>query len=106
MQVEVVHAPAHTTVGGQRSGFASDRCRERFEAEPDRCIGGGAGEESHMIDDDELPASAVDPVWDMSVVPRTASAHRGLHKTNYWFCSVGCATAFEDDPVRFAQSDS
>jgi len=34
MQVEVATAAAHVEHGGQSFHFCSDRCRERFEADP------------------------------------------------------------------------
>jgi uncharacterized protein len=36
MQVETANAPAHTVHDGEDHWFCSDRCRERFVAEPDR----------------------------------------------------------------------
>jgi hypothetical protein len=36
MQVEVANAPASTVQAGKRSYFCSDRCRVRFEADPER----------------------------------------------------------------------
>jgi hypothetical protein len=36
MQVETANAPARAKHGGHTSYFCSDRCRERFEADPDR----------------------------------------------------------------------
>jgi uncharacterized membrane protein YraQ (UPF0718 family)/YHS domain-containing protein len=41
MQVEVAHAPASSTDGSVRYFFCSDRCRERFDAAPDRFIDAG-----------------------------------------------------------------
>lgn len=36
MQVEVENAGAHSSHAGQTYHFCSDRCRERFEAAPER----------------------------------------------------------------------
>jgi uncharacterized membrane protein YraQ (UPF0718 family)/YHS domain-containing protein len=36
MQVETAHAPAHAVHNGNTYSFCSDRCRERFETDPDR----------------------------------------------------------------------
>jgi YHS domain-containing protein len=36
MQVEVANAPASTVQAGKRFYFCSDRCRVRFEADPER----------------------------------------------------------------------
>jgi uncharacterized membrane protein YraQ (UPF0718 family)/YHS domain-containing protein len=43
MQVEPAHAPAQATHEGTTYWFCSDRCRERFEAEPARHVGHGSG---------------------------------------------------------------
>ena len=42
MQVEVANAPASTELGGETFYFCSDRCRVRFEANPERFIAKGA----------------------------------------------------------------
>ncbi|MFI5046771.1 MAG: permease [Acidimicrobiia bacterium] len=44
MQVEIAHAPAVAAVDGQTFHFCSDRCRERFDAEPDRFVSRPTGE--------------------------------------------------------------
>ncbi len=45
MQVRVDDAPAQAAFGGADFWFCSDRCRERFEADPDRyaAVAGGSG---------------------------------------------------------------
>ncbi|MCA1824981.1 MAG: permease, partial [Frankia sp.] len=42
MQVATANAPASTTHAGERVWFCSDRCRGRFEAQPDRFAGAAA----------------------------------------------------------------
>jgi uncharacterized protein len=37
MQVEIAHAPATTEHGGHKIYFCSERCRDRFLSDPDRC---------------------------------------------------------------------
>ena len=63
--------------------FCSDRCRERFLAEPERFL-------------------AVDPVCGMEVNPR---APRGgsweWHGRTFHFCSMKCLAKFQAEPERF-----
>jgi Cu+-exporting ATPase len=44
----------------------------------------------------------IDPVCGMTVDPATAAATRTYDGKDYWFCSQGCAEAFDGDPARFA----
>jgi YHS domain-containing protein len=37
----------------------------------------------------------------MSVDPKSAAAHRDYEGCDVWFCSVGCAERFDEDPSRF-----
>ena len=46
-------------------------------------------------------AMNVDPVCGMNVDPLTAKDHRVHGGDNFYFCSIGCATRFDDDPDRF-----
>jgi Cu+-exporting ATPase len=43
-----------------------------------------------------------DPVCGMSVDPDTAPEHRGSGADTVYFCSAGCAAAFDADPGRYA----
>jgi YHS domain-containing protein len=43
MQVQIAHAPAHTTFEGCDYWFCCDGCRERFEASPARFTGTPSG---------------------------------------------------------------
>jgi Cu+-exporting ATPase len=47
---------------------------------------------------------AKDPVCGMSVDPAGAAAIRTYDSRNYFFCSVGCAEAFDGDPARYVAS--
>ena len=46
---------------------------------------------------------AVDPVCNMAVSKVSASTTRTFGGQTYYFCSVGCAEAFESEPSRFVQ---
>jgi Cu+-exporting ATPase len=53
----------------------------------------------------EVPAprrKEIDPVCGMSVDPGTGAATRTHDGQDYWFCSQGCAEAFDADPDRYA----
>ena len=43
----------------------------------------------------------IDPVCGMKVEPASAAASREFEGTTYYFCSKGCAAAFEVDPRRY-----
>jgi Cu+-exporting ATPase len=51
----------------------------------------------------EAPAGPVtDPVCGMGVDPPTAPERRGAGPGTVYFCSAGCAAAFDADPGRYA----
>ena len=52
---------------------------------------------------DPAPAATViDPVCGMQVNPATAAAHRDTGGSIVYFCSAGCAAAFDAEPQRYA----
>jgi YHS domain-containing protein/uncharacterized membrane protein YraQ (UPF0718 family) len=113
MQVRTADAPAQASFGGQRYSFCSDRCREQFEANPERYTADGATPET-MRSHDVLTASrtstpaaaqtatAIDQICGMAVETATAPAHRSVRGVDYWFCNPGCAATFDGDPARYA----
>ena len=42
-----------------------------------------------------------DPVCGMRIDPKTAAATREHDGATFYFCSKGCATAFDADPHRY-----
>ena len=48
------------------------------------------------------PRPVTDPVCGMTVDPGTAPARRGTGPDAAYFCSAGCAAAFDADPGRYA----
>ena len=42
-----------------------------------------------------------DPVCGMLIDPATAAATREHDGTTFYFCSIGCAQAFDADPHRY-----
>jgi len=108
MQVQKENAPAHVSVDTDQYYFCSDRCRERFEAQPEKYTTGMANMD-HMEAMGEHVASSgdsIDPVCHMTVNAATAAAHRSHEGTDYWFCSDGCAVAFDSDPERYVGGQS
>ena len=53
----------------------------------------------------ESSTNAIDPICGMTVDIAMAAAHRSFNRTDYWFCSPGCAVTFDSDPDRYAISD-
>ena len=49
----------------------------------------------------EAPATAVDPVCDMTVLVAGAKYHSTHDGGDYWFCAPGCKKAFDADPGKF-----
>ena len=99
MQVRIADAPATARHDGVYFYFCSDRCRDRFDADPHRH--GVVSESMH----DGAVESATDPVCSMTVDPATSADHRYPGGVDYWFCSTDCATRFDDDPSRFIGPD-
>jgi YHS domain-containing protein len=98
MQVRTANAPAHLTHNGHEHWFCSDRCAERFAADPDR----------HLItsldtigDTAKDALTAIDPVCGMSVDVERAAARREHRGRDYAFCGNGCAEAFDTEPERY-----
>ncbi len=49
----------------------------------------------------EAPATAVDPVCDMTVLVADAKYHSTHEGVDHWFCAPGCKKAFDADPGAF-----
>ncbi len=106
MQVRTDDAPATAPHEGAIIYFCSDRCKERFVANPQRFVGAGATPEgmdplnsiAEGIGEKPSPRTIpeIDPICGMTVDPATAAAHRSVGDRDYWFCSTGCAATFDD----------
>jgi YHS domain-containing protein len=97
MQVRTADAPARSSFAGQTVWFCSDRCRERFDADPARFASQPAGSENLNGNDGET-----DPVCGMTVDSETSEHHRHHGGRGYSFCGKGCADAFDVDPAHYA----
>lgn len=104
MQVRTADAPATTTYAGERQYFCSDKCREKFDANPERYTSRTRRGETMTEPDQPDATPAIDPVCGMSVDPASAAAHRVHEGRDIWFCNTGCADRFDADPSKFPAS--
>ena len=107
---------------GQDYFFCSARCRERFEAEPQKFLqarkaepaaaaahtGHHHGPETHACccggkhgGGDKEAGVAVDPVCGMSVNRDTAKHRFAWQGQDYFFCSARCRERFEAEPEKY-----
>jgi YHS domain-containing protein/uncharacterized membrane protein YraQ (UPF0718 family) len=110
MQVEKANAPAHVVDDGVAIWFCSDRCRERYEREPDRHRPSPVSHAASGHDPETAATSSeqdeIDPICGMRVNPATAAAHRRRDGRAYYFCGTGCAEAFDQQPTAQSQRSS
>ena len=104
MQVERQLAPASVRPGNQTVFFCSDRCRDRFVANPDRYV--TADQPTIHQPESRRPnmSEQIDPICGMTVEPETAAAKREYAGKTYYFCGPGCAKAFDLNPGAVADS--
>ncbi len=100
MQVRIADAPASSRSRSTAYFFCSDKCKERFDADPKRYASAPGTAPIHDHNHDhELPAPpatmAIDPICSMEVDPTSAAAHRVSDGIDVWFCSAGCAATFD-----------
>ncbi|MGH3413727.1 MAG: permease [Marmoricola sp.] len=93
MQVETTSAPASLSHHGSAVYFCSDRCRDRFEADPGKYAAADAGREPPQ------DGSVTDPVCGMHVDPERAGASETYAGRTYHFCGPGCRDVFAADPL-------
>ena len=104
MQVRLDDAPARTIHDGRTFYFCSDRCREKFNADPSRYSDTDGPTQTVQHSMPPPHERAVDPVCGMTVDPASAAEHRILNDEPFWFCSAGCAQQFDEYPSRFTRS--
>ena len=111
MQVRTADAPARVRHQGHTVFFCSDRCRDRFSADPGAFSGAADPAASypdhhdghHDRSDDHgdgrqsRAANAVDPVCGMAVEKDHAAATATQRGQQFWFCSTSCRDAFLTD---------
>jgi YHS domain-containing protein len=105
MQVERQLAPASTGHADQTIFFCSDRCRDRFVANPDRYSAATlrTTNDQHEVRRPDM-SQQIDPICGMTVAPGSAAAKREHAGKTYYFCSPGCATAFDLKPEAFVDT--
>jgi len=104
MQVEKQLAPATAHVGGQVSFFCSDRCRDRFLADPNRSLLADNLKTLESSPRSQTMSRAVDPVCEMTVDTASAAATQEYGGKAYYFCNPGCAKAFAATPEAFVEA--
>lgn len=103
MQVEQANPGATTEHEGRTVFFCSDRCRDRFLADPDRYLGApdtSTGTSGSTAGSTEGPA-VTDPVCGMEVDPEHPGATAEHDGRTVSFCSPGCRDQFLADPARY-----
>jgi YHS domain-containing protein/uncharacterized membrane protein YraQ (UPF0718 family) len=104
MQVERQLAPANARGGDRTYFFCSDRCRDRFVADPGRF----RADDPRRINEPEIRrpdmSQEIDPVCGMTVDPESAAAKREYQGKAFYFCNPGCAKAFDRKPEAFVEA--
>jgi uncharacterized membrane protein YraQ (UPF0718 family) len=107
MQIETHHAPAWADHHGSRIYFCSERCRDRFAANPVHYMKSPtmAAETPHHHEHHEMVSGeqVIDPICGMTVDTEHAAAHRRVEDQDYYFCGTGCAEEFDrrqEPPTR------
>jgi YHS domain-containing protein/uncharacterized membrane protein YraQ (UPF0718 family) len=104
MQVERELAPATARGRDRTYFFCSDRCRDRFVADPGRF----RADDSRRTNEPETRRNGMtqetDPVCGMTVEPESAAAKREYGGKAYYFCNPGCAKAFDRQPAAFVDA--
>jgi Cu+-exporting ATPase len=104
-QVQVGSAPGHEAA--ERSGSRPGHGAAANDG-PDNSHGvpvhAGAGHVHAGPANDGAPGgvTVTDPVCGMRVDPETAAARRDTPAGTVYFCSAGCAAAFDAEPERYA----
>ena len=102
MQVDKKHAPARLVDGDVEVWFCADRCRDRYEREPDRYRSASREPAQAAMSPSDMESGTLgvlDPVCGMRVDPTTAAAHRRRDGHDYYFCGQGCAETFDQQAL-------
>ena len=105
MQVERQLAPASVRHGDQIVFFCSDRCRDRFAANPERQMTSDERTITHQPTVRRSDMSQhIDPICGMTVDSQAAAAKREYAGKTYYFCGTACAKAFDVKPEAFVDT--
>jgi YHS domain-containing protein/uncharacterized membrane protein YraQ (UPF0718 family) len=94
MQVERDNPGATTNEDSKTVYFCSDRCKTKYDKDPDRYASGSAG-----ADPTPDQPTVSDPVCGMNVDPAAAGGHATFAGQDFFFCSTNCAATFEQNPT-------
>lgn len=99
MEIDPKKAAGKSAYKGETVYFCSVRCKEKFDADPERFVAEGAKEYMPVGKGMEVAApgakeTAKDPVCGM-VVEKGKSLNKELGGRMYYFCSDGCLKTFE-----------
>ena len=117
MQVRTADAPARVRHLGHSVFFCSDRCRDRFTANPDAFAGADTTDVSQHHHGDHHgdhrddghgrgTTTATDPVCGMTVEKAHAAATASPGGQRCWFCSTSCRDSFIADADRDSSTRS
>lgn len=117
MQVEIANAPARTKLNNTTYYFCSNKCSDRFNANPERFTSGSnddslasrdmdSANHDHDEHRDNQGKSAIDLVCGMTVDIANAGAHQNYNGIDYWFCCAGCSQKFQENPSRYMPASS
>ncbi len=91
MTVDPEAQPQTRTLGDTTYYFCSDNCAAAFDEQHE-----SSDEEIKESAMNTLPATAVDPICSMTVIPSPATPKRERDGMSYYFCCEGCAKRFEE----------
>ncbi len=100
MQVETANPGATSTHDGHTVYFCSDRCKAKYDKDPDKFDTGAVEPMSdHADTGHDTAAEVTDPVCGMTVDPATSAGHATYAGQEFSFCSTGCRDTFVADPL-------
>ena len=113
MQVRAVDAPARAQYGPETYYFCSDRCHDRFVAQPETFLklaqssmpNRDAAPDATMPDSAANSPAGIDPVCGMPVSASEAAGLAGYDDRTYYFCSTACRDRFVDQPASYADTE-
>ncbi len=92
MQVEIVKAKYSHEYAGHSYYFCCPGCQTKFAKDPQQYV------------EYEAPSGqAIDPICHMRVDIATAQHMADYKSELYYFCSAGCKTIFDEDPVAYVE---
>ncbi|RJQ54933.1 MAG: heavy metal translocating P-type ATPase [Actinobacteria bacterium] len=105
MTVHTSHPAGMSQYKGETYYFCNLKCKEKFDAEPEKYLGQGPKlEEMPQAPEVSHEEEAVDPVCSMSVRKSEAAAVGEYQGKKYYFCNPKCKERFEADPEHFLAS--